>query len=149
MEPSSRARPHHPRNIRYLDDTLQSRLVVGAFCALVLMAITPGLQALFRSRPFQFLGHISFSLYIWHLTIIFSLGSFTFYALYVKKQWAYGEAVGAAAAAVLTAAIFVAYVATKLFDEPAIDFTKWMFKALFTPKDDKIRVHRALRRLER
>ena len=42
--------------LKYLNDTVETRLVVGSFSALALLAVSPPLQAVFRSRPFHFLG---------------------------------------------------------------------------------------------
>jgi peptidoglycan/LPS O-acetylase OafA/YrhL len=79
-------------------------------------------------------GYISFSLYIWHISVIFSLGCWTFNKLYVEQSKSYAHAVGGAAGATLAVVIPVAYVATKAFDEPSVD--------------EKNRVHRTLRRAE-
>ena len=45
--------------LKYLNDTVETRLVVGSFSALALLAISPPLQAVFRSWPFHFLGPCS------------------------------------------------------------------------------------------
>jgi peptidoglycan/LPS O-acetylase OafA/YrhL len=162
--------------LKYLDDTAETRLVVGSVSALALLALSPPLQTLFRSRPFHFLGAcrpppplrsslaltsdtylshshpragcISFSLYLWHLTVLFSLGSWTFVRLYLERHTSYAYAVGAAGGVVLVVAIAVAYVATKAFDEPSVKFAKWVVDSLFTPFDEGNTVHRFLRRVE-
>lgn len=85
---------------------------------------------------------------MWHLTVIFSLGSWTFSRLYLDQNRSYAHAVGAAAGASLVVAIAVAFAATKIFDEPSVTFAKWVVDSLFTPYDEGKRVHRALRKAE-
>jgi hypothetical protein len=80
--------------------------------------------------------------------VLFSLGSWTFVHLYSEKHTSYAHAVGAAAGVVLVVAIAVAYVATKIFDEPSVKFAKWVVDSFFTPYDESEKVHRALRRIE-
>ena len=82
------------------------------------------------------------------MTVLFSLGSWTFVRLYLDQSASYAHAVGAAAGAVLVVAVAVAYAATKAFDEPSVKFAKWVFESLFTPYDERNPTHCALRRAE-
>ncbi|NKI22956.1 acyltransferase [Paenibacillus dendritiformis] len=56
--------------------------VIGSFLILTAL-LNPGpMQTLFNRKPFAYLGKISFSLYLVHLTIICSLGSYIFLQLH-------------------------------------------------------------------
>lgn len=44
------------RTIPYLDDSFEARANVGATSALALLALTPPLQLLLRTKPLRFMG---------------------------------------------------------------------------------------------
>lgn len=55
--------------------------VVGSFFILLAALNSKWMQALFSSKPFAYLGKISFSMYLVHFTIICSFGSYLFMRL--------------------------------------------------------------------
>lgn len=85
------------------------------------------LRSLLHSRPAQFLGRVSFPLYLIHLPILLSLGCWTFMAL---TDHGYGRISSAAAAfaCVLAASMLVASFFERLIDAPAIAWSKTMFR---------------------
>ena len=43
---------------------------IGTICVFILLLVSPGFQAFFMTRPFQFLGKISYTLYLSHFFFI-------------------------------------------------------------------------------
>ncbi|MEN4919734.1 acyltransferase [Achromobacter spanius] len=103
--------------------------VFAVFGAVILVYAVKGgaFSNLLQSRPVQFLGRISYSLYLVHLPIILSVACGSY--LWLATEQGFGR-VGAAALAfsiALPTTIAVAMVFTRLVDEPCIKFAKRLF----------------------
>ncbi|KAJ3034548.1 hypothetical protein HDV00_004961 [Rhizophlyctis rosea] len=95
----------------------------------LLVEITPFLQNLLANRSFQFLGKISFMMYILHPVLEYSVGSFVLGAVY-------GRVAGWIAALitylVTMAVIFgISLVGYNLVDKPSVTAGKWLHDVCF------------------
>ena len=102
--------------------------VLGA--AMLVYAVKAGaFSNLLQSRLVQFLGRISYSLYLVHLPIILSVACGSYLWLVVHQG--FGRVLGAAVAFCIAfpTAIGVALVFTRLVDEPCIKLAKRLFPA--------------------
>src|SRR5690606_27517507 len=64
-----------------LRDSMTITHTLGAACILLTVLTTPGIQNALRIKPTIYLGRISYSLYLLHLPLIASVGSFIFVQL--------------------------------------------------------------------
>ncbi len=112
--------------------------VAGAFGLIaVLMAVRP-LQWVLERRPTQFLGRVSFSLYLLHFLVLGSYASYLFTVL--PAGWAYPWRALAVLLPTVVVALSAAYVYARLVDEPAIRFAGWLYARVFTAAGRRVRV---------
>ncbi|KAF2152836.1 hypothetical protein K461DRAFT_224599 [Myriangium duriaei CBS 260.36] len=128
----------------------------GAGFIMVATVQLPWLRTFFETRICQFLGKVSFSLYLVHGPILWTLGD-RFYAatgrpslgtaeyvadwvnLYQLPEYGlYGLEVNAVIpfTLLLVITLGVAWVATKTIDEPAVKLGRWLFNLDFERKDE-------------
>lgn len=84
--------------------------VIGSFLILLAALHSKWMQALFSSKPFAYLGKISFSMYLVHFTIISSLGSYLF------LQLSHSLSYGADLAIVMLVSLIVIFAVTHLMN---------------------------------
>lgn len=105
--------------------------VFGA--AMLVYAVKAGaFSDLLQSRLVQFLGRISYSLYLVHLPIILSVACGSYLWLVVDQGFGRVLAAAVAIAIAFPTAIGVAAVFTRVVDEPCIKFAKRLFPASAT-----------------
>lgn len=106
---------------------------LGCFLLILTISNSEQIQDLFMSRVAQYLGNISFALYITHFTLIHTIGYRIVKAfgilfvssrgdLYFNLAWVAGYCVTS------VLAIWVADVGWRLFDIPSVTFMKWLEK---------------------
>ncbi|KAJ3049017.1 hypothetical protein HK097_009980 [Rhizophlyctis rosea] len=99
--------------------------------AVVLIEITPQLQTLLSNRFFQFLGKVSFMMYLLHPVMQFSLGSFVLGTIYGRvPDWICGVLTYGVTMGVIFGVSLGAY---NVFDEPSVRAGKWLHERLFKP----------------
>ncbi|KZM20211.1 uncharacterized protein EKO05_0001108 [Ascochyta rabiei] len=113
----------------------------------------PWLKRFFETRFCQYLGRISFALYLVHGTVIFVLADRLYAAVGFKKsghknipQWVdvlplamngpmgFELAFWAVQLINLPVTLYVAEVVTKLFDEPSVKVSNWLYKQALAPQ---------------
>ncbi|KAI0404476.1 acyltransferase family-domain-containing protein [Xylaria palmicola] len=94
----------------------------------------PSLQGIFTTRPAQYLGRVSFALYLVHMLILHSLGLWLGrYFLRLTgsdSYWQYGAGIGLAAAVVGCVIIWAADLGSRFVDANAVRFTAWTYGRL-------------------
>lgn len=92
------------------------------------------LQSLFTSRLAQYLGRISYSLYLVHGPLLWSLGikmgRFMLALTGWGTPWRYCVGVFLGMCLWLAVVIFVADLTSRYIDEPCVRFTKWVYNKL-------------------
>jgi len=113
--------------------------IVGATFVMAALVLMPKLRALLTLRPFQYLGRVSFSLYLVHLSVIASVGCYAFLAFLPHFGYI---ASAALSLAVSFAVIFaLAELLTRYIDVPAIRLSARFYRRWFAnaktpePKD--------------
>jgi peptidoglycan/LPS O-acetylase OafA/YrhL len=105
---------------------------VGAILVIGTALFCPFWRRQLESGWLVWLGRLSFSLYLLHLSIICSLGCRTFLALYVDHGWPYHWAAVASSAVAVPTSLAAAWVMTRLVDQRAIALG-WVVYRLFDP----------------
>jgi len=105
---------------------------------LVLVINSAGfLRRIFTTPLAQYLGRISFALYLVHMLILHSLGFWlgkTFLALTGSKPgWQYGSGIFMAAITVGCVIIYIADLSARFVDAKAVQFTSWAYEYLCSP----------------
>jgi len=95
---------------------------VGALCVVAAVLAWPPLQRLLLGRVSQWLGRVSFALYLVHVPILCSLGAWLL--LRLEPALGYNAATLAVLPAFLAAALTVAALAARWIDEPSIRLAK-------------------------
>ncbi|NDZ14506.1 acyltransferase [Variovorax sp. WS11] len=85
-------------------------------------------KRLLLGRVSQFLGRVSYSLYLVHLPIIFSVGCGLFNWMHSEKGFARESAAAMSLALTTMCVIAVAWIFERLVDSPAIRFSKAIFR---------------------
>lgn len=94
--------------------------VIGAFFIMTAVLNSNWMQTLFASKPFAFLGKISFSLYLVHFTVICTLSSFMF--LKLSPYLSYGFNLMITVLVSLIVIFGLAHLMNRYVDQPTIDF---------------------------
>ena len=100
--------------------------VLGAILLLVAVVASLPVQRVLETRPLQFLGRISFALYLLHFLVLGSLGTATLVVLHGPLP--YGVAAFAAFVVVVGVSTAGAWAFTLLVDEPATTQMKRAYK---------------------
>nr|POF15343.1 hypothetical protein CFP56_42232 [Quercus suber] len=103
---------------------------IGSLICFHLLNTSPAIAAFFRRPTMQFLGRISFSLYLVHAFLLHTVG-YALFALvwsFTGVETMFMREVGfvIASLATLGVIIWVADVFTRAVDEPSVDFAKWV-----------------------
>lgn len=106
--------------------------VVGAYFLVLAFVLSPTLQKVFSTRPFRFLGHISFSFYMLHPLVIGSFSCYLFLKLH--DHFGYHQSVALIFVATITMSILVSWLMTKYIDDPGIRFSKYVYDRWIKPK---------------
>jgi peptidoglycan/LPS O-acetylase OafA/YrhL len=104
-------------------DPLDQRIaaqIIGATLVIAGLVAIEALQRPFTTRPFLFLGRISFALYILHFLVLNSVGAVIVSALYDVGSFAAVRLL--ASATVIVISIAAAWAFTRLVDEPTLRF---------------------------
>ncbi len=101
----------------------------GALLVLIALIYSPALKRLFSTRPMRHLGRISFSLYLLHLIVIGTLGSYLFIKLVGHARFSLVIAITFLAVSVVS--LLLAEVFTRRIDEPAVRLSTLFYRKLF------------------
>ena len=122
--------------------------VLSALLIVISIMFCPALSRAFEGRTLQFLGRISFPLYVLHVAVIYSLGCFLFIWMRVHG-WTYAESALTASVVSLLGSIAIAWVGYYALDRVSVKagyaFEGWMRKIavtglLITPLDYRDRL---------
>ncbi len=109
---------------------------LGAYLLVLAFVLSPRLQRLVSMRFFRFLGYISFSLYLLHVPVFCSLGSFVFLKVVGSLGYNYSVLV---VFLISTGALFLlSWLMTKYIDEPGTRLARYVYERFFgnTAADD-------------
>lgn len=106
---------------RHPDSVVEVILIVGVSTLCLLGARYPSFDRRFAARPLQFLGAISYSLYLYHASVGWRVVSLVQHFAGVSLSAAAGFATMAAA---VGAAIAVGYAGWRLIERPSMQFSK-------------------------
>jgi peptidoglycan/LPS O-acetylase OafA/YrhL len=104
----------------------------GATITVLAVVFSAALKRLLELQPFHFLGRISFSLYLLHLPLIYSLGCFVFIKTRTHGMGSFPAFAWSAAATIISSMILAALM-TLFVDEPAMDKIKQLYNKYFQP----------------
>ncbi len=125
----------------WLENPITALHHLAAVCLVAAALLLPPLQAVLQSRPIQFLGRISFMVYLVQIPVLCSLGSAMVFLL--APACGYNTATAVAAVTYIAAVLAIATVLTRLSDQPAVRASRWAGKAL-----DRRMLRSAIRRAE-
>jgi peptidoglycan/LPS O-acetylase OafA/YrhL len=102
---------------------------MGAGIILCCLVNSRSLQKFFSSKVPRFLGRISFSMYITHIIIVFSLSCWLIVKLYpiVPYPWMVLIVIAISFPLIL----LVGYIGTIFIDEPGVEFSHWLYNLVF------------------
>lgn len=113
----------------WVDDKYRYFQIIGAILFVFCTARMPSLQRVFNSGPVQYLGKISYAIYLMHGPVLHTVG-------YSFEKWAWGVTgtegdwylIGFALAAVfvIPSVIWAADVFWRLVDAPTVKLAKWL-----------------------
>ncbi|CAK7213048.1 hypothetical protein SBRCBS47491_001670 [Sporothrix bragantina] len=99
---------------------------------------TPFLQRIFTHPFSQYFGYISYSMYLIHGTVIWTIGHWTIRkavaVIGMETQWQYGLAVMVSAAVVWTVTIILADLATRTIDKKAVTLGRDLYEWCSLPE---------------
>jgi peptidoglycan/LPS O-acetylase OafA/YrhL len=95
---------------------------LGAFCTVIAVLNLRPVTRLLEIRPIQYLGHISFSLYLVHFIVLGSLASYLFAVLMPRVGYAAGFLITFSVA--ITATFALAHYYSRFIDAPSIKVSK-------------------------
>lgn len=104
---------------------------LGAMFMFTGILFLPLAQKFFEGRLMQFLGRVTYSLYLTHLTILYSIGCYVFLFL-LQMGFSYSISVSGSLVITGIASVYTAYVMTVFIDEPSIHFSRYLQKKLFS-----------------
>ena len=96
---------------------------LGAAFVLVGILVNKQIQCMLTKPIIQFLGRIAYSMYLTHVIIICSIGSYAFLYFYYAG-FSYGASVFLGTIVCMVFIVFVAYLMTKYVDDPAIKIAR-------------------------
>jgi len=105
--------------------------IIGASLFVFGAINSPWIQGVFNSKPIQFLGKISFSLYLLHLSILGSFGCFFFNLLYAQLHLGYFLSFILMFTVALPVTIVASYMMYRYIDLTGINFSKSFYKKFF------------------
>jgi peptidoglycan/LPS O-acetylase OafA/YrhL len=105
--------------------------IAGAAGLIAAIMSAPPLQRWLVVRPVQFLGRISFSLYLLHFLVLGAYSSYLLSVLPAELPYWWRAVVVLVPTVILTVA--VSYIYTRWVDEPAIRFSGWLYRRMFGP----------------
>jgi len=91
---------------------------IGAFCLVGAALLSPPLRWVLTTRPLQFLGRVSFMLYLCHVPILASIVSWI--VLRLIPLLGYGRAAAVGLVTLVAISLAVARLLTRLLDQPAM-----------------------------
>ncbi len=100
--------------------------LLGAFLLVLSFVMSPVLQRIISLRPFRFLGHISFSLYLLHPLFIGSFGCFVFLKIYGRFDYGYSVAIVFLLTTIVC--LFLSWLMARYVDDPGIQLSKYVYK---------------------
>ncbi|KAI3318409.1 acyltransferase family-domain-containing protein [Xylariaceae sp. AK1471] len=107
--------------------------LAAVFLVLVIDS-TRSLQRIFTTRLAQYLGRVSFALYLVHMLILHSLGFWLgkYFLEFTGSEsyWQYGTGIGMAAVIVGCVIIYAADLGSRLVDVNVVRFTAWAYSKL-------------------
>lgn len=113
----------------WVDDKYRYFQIIGAIMFVFCTARMPSLQRIFNSSPVQYLGKISYAIYLMHGPVMHTVG-------YSIEKWAWGitgtqdhwYTIGFALAAVfvIPSVVWAADVFWRAIDAPIVRFAKWL-----------------------
>jgi len=109
--------------------------IVGAAILIVAVLTSAPVTKVLETKPIQFLGHISFSLYLIHLIILSSFAATLFNHLI--RHFAYLASLVLTALPSLGITLFAAYLFTKWVDTPSIALSRELGNRLFFTSENK------------
>ena len=98
---------------------------IGAYFIVLAFVISTFFQKIVSMRFFRFLGHISFSLYLLHVLVIGSFGSYLF--LHIYKYIGYNYAVVIVFFGTAGMLFLISWLMTKYVDSPGTRFAKYFY----------------------
>ncbi|CAK7273927.1 hypothetical protein SEPCBS119000_005909 [Sporothrix epigloea] len=130
--------PAHHKSQRALDNWYMPLAAVGLVFTI---DRTPALQRIF-THPFpQYLGYISYSMYLIHGTVIFTLGHWAARKAAAvtgtDTQWQYGLAVSVSAVVVWAVTIVLSDLATRTIDAKAVSFGRVIYERWSQPEKEE------------
>lgn len=124
--------------LNFIDNMDSSYLyILGASLFLFVTLNSYWLKRFFSTSALQFLGKISFSLYLIHLLLLGSLACFLFSWL-MNFNLGYHLCFLITFIASLSVTIMVSYLMYRYIDRPGIKFSKWIYQKFFTAKEASI-----------
>ena len=105
--------------------------IIGSALVLAAVVLTPSIKQWFMLKPFQYLGRISFSLYLVHLSVLASLGSYLFLKLFPFVG--YLGAVGISFTISLSVIFILAELVTRYVDIPAVRASGRLYRWVMVP----------------
>jgi peptidoglycan/LPS O-acetylase OafA/YrhL len=109
---------------------------MGAVCLIVAALFSPLPRRILESRPIAWLGKVSFSLYLFHLPIISSLGAWLFIDLYRDRGFGYLSTSALVTVACTATTFVVAHLMAMTVERWSIDWPRIMFDHCFRPLPD-------------
>lgn len=107
---------------------------LGAVLLVLVVDHAPFLQGLFTSRPAQYLGRVSYSLYLVHGPLLWSLGIKLGQFMLSLTGWGtpfwYCTGVGLGVCLWLVVVFWVADLTNRYVDEPCVRLTRWVYNKL-------------------
>ncbi len=107
--------------------------IIGASCFLFAVINSEWLKRFFSSKPLQFLGRISFSLYLIHLIIIGSLACYLFGYFYTTLHLNYGLSFILMFIVSLCFTFGTSFIMYRYIDNNGIRLSKWIYLKFFSP----------------
>ncbi|KAI1268774.1 acyltransferase family-domain-containing protein [Xylariaceae sp. FL1019] len=123
-----------PEHYHKLGDPDRFWQPLGAILLVLVLDSSRFLQRPFTTRLAQYLGKISFSLYLVHMQLIHSLGFITArYFLEItgsESYWQYGAGIGLATLVTWIVTFWLADLGSRFVDAKAVQFTAWVYDKL-------------------
>jgi len=101
--------------------------IIGAALVMAAVVLTPAIRRWLMLKPLQYLGRVSFSLYLVHLSVLASLGTYLFLKFY--PHVGYLGAVGLSFSLSLIVIFILAELITRYIDIPAVRASGRLYRA--------------------